>query len=175
MVDSERFADNPFAAPESDIRPEQYEAAGTPAAFATFWQRFAASFADGICIQLLSVALGLGIGAVAAATGLANDDGTGAAEAMLEGLGGLVGVLTFWLYYALQESSERQATVGKRLVGLRVTDLQGRRISFGRATLRLVCKILSYLTFLIGFLIQPFTKRKQALHDLLAGTLVFKA
>lgn len=171
MADRPQFADNPFAAPESDIRPEQYEASDAPVGFATFWQRFAASFVDGIVIQILSIALGFSIGIVGGAMGLAGDDGSDA----LEALGGLVGLLTFWLYYVLQESSESQATLGKRLIGLRVTDLQGRRISFGRATLRLVCKILSYLTLLIGFLIQPFTKRKQALHDLLAGTLVIKA
>ena len=79
MADRRQFADNPFAAPESDIRPEQYEAADTPAAFATFWQRFAASFVDGICVQLLSVALGFGIGIIAAGTGLAKDDGSGSA------------------------------------------------------------------------------------------------
>ena len=71
-------------------------------------------------------------------------------------------------------SSSRQATLGKQALGLVVTDVQGRRISFGRATGRNLGKYISALTLLVGFLIQPFTARRQALYDLLAGTLVVK-
>ena len=67
------------------------------------------------------------------------------------------------------------ATPGKMACGIKVTDLDGRRISFGRATGRFFGKILSTLILLIGFLMQPFTARKQALHDILAGTLVVKS
>ena len=85
-----------------------------------------------------------------------------------------LGVSIAFLYFVVLESSEQQATWGKRLIGLRVTDLDGGRISFGRATARFFAKFVSYLTLFIGFLMQPFTKRKQALHDILAGTLVVK-
>ena len=37
-------------------------------------------------------------------------------------------------YFALMESSHRQGTVGKQVVKIKVTDLAGNRISFGRAT-----------------------------------------
>lgn len=164
--------DNPFAAPQSDITPERYEATDGTTTFATFWQRFAASFVDGIIVQILAVVVGVAIGLAAVVLGAA--DGTGNTETMFEALGNLAGLAMFLLYYALQESSAAQATVGKRLIGLRVTDVEGRRLSFGRALARTLSKMLSYLTILIGFLIQPFTKRKQALHDLIAGTLVVK-
>jgi uncharacterized RDD family membrane protein YckC len=79
-----------------------------------------------------------------------------------------------WLYEALLTSSSWQATVGKRILDLKVTDLAGNRISFERATGRFFAKILSSLIFGIGFLMVAFTARKQGLHDILAETLVVK-
>lgn len=80
--------------------------------------------------------------------------------------------LLAWLYFALCESSAWQATVGKLAMGIRVTDLQGRRISFPRALGRYAAKILSAMILLLGFLMIAWTRRKQGLHDLLANTLV---
>jgi len=88
--------------------------------------------------------------------------------------GGLLSVVGGWLYFALMESSASQATIGKTACGLRVTDEQGRRISFGRATGRYFAKILSALIFLIGFMMVGWTRRKQGMHDFIAGTLVLK-
>ena len=79
-----------------------------------------------------------------------------------------------WLYFALMESSVWQATLGKKALGLSVTDLEGRRIGFGRATGRYFAKILSSLTLFIGYLMAGFTEKKQALHDMIAGTLVLR-
>ena len=83
-------------------------------------------------------------------------------------------VVGAWLYEALLTSSSWQATVGKRLLSLKVTDLEGNRISFARATGRFFAKILSRMIWHIGFIMVAFTQRKQGLHDLLAGTLVRK-
>ncbi|MCX7512522.1 RDD family protein [Frateuria sp. STR12] len=77
-----------------------------------------------------------------------------------------------WLYFALCESSKWQATVGKLAMGIRVTDLEGRRISFWRALGRYAAKILSWMIVAIGFLMIAWTRRKQGLHDMLANTLV---
>ncbi len=63
-------------------------------------------------------------------------------------------------------------TIGKRALGIVVTDLTGGRISFGRATGRYFAFFLSDITLGLGYLIQPFTRKRQALHDLIAGTLV---
>jgi uncharacterized RDD family membrane protein YckC len=78
------------------------------------------------------------------------------------------------LYWALMQSSARQATYGKSLVGLKVTGAAGERITVGRALAREAAKILSTLTLLIGFIIAGFTKRKQALHDFIASTYVVR-
>ncbi|MGC1549487.1 MAG: RDD family protein [Rhodanobacter sp.] len=77
-----------------------------------------------------------------------------------------------WLYFALCESSAWQATVGKLALGIRVTDMQGKRISIPRALGRYPAKVLSFFILLFGVLMVAFTPRKQGLHDLIAGTLV---
>jgi uncharacterized RDD family membrane protein YckC/type II secretory pathway pseudopilin PulG len=77
-----------------------------------------------------------------------------------------------WLYYALMESSPKQATLGKMALGIRVVDLAGRRISFLRASARFFGQILSSMIFCIGYMMAGFTRRKQALHDMIAGCLV---
>lgn len=78
------------------------------------------------------------------------------------------------LYYALMESSKYQATLGKMALGIKVTDMNGERISFGKALLRAVGRILSQIIMFIGYIIAAFTEKKQALHDMIAGTLVLK-
>ena len=79
-----------------------------------------------------------------------------------------------WLYFAMLESGKSQATVGKRVLGLQVTDRQGVRVSFGRATGRFFAKLISALPFDIGFMMAGWTQRKQALHDMIADTLVVR-
>ena len=87
----------------------------------------------------------------------------------------LMFLITFtvnWLYHAIMESSTKQATLGKMAISLKVTDMEGNRITFARATGRFFAKILSGLIFNIGYIIAGFTEKKQALHDMIAGTLV---
>ena len=79
-----------------------------------------------------------------------------------------------WLYEALLTSSSMQATLGKMILGMRVTDQQGGRLDFGRATIRHFAKYLSGLTLGIGYVLVAFTERKQGLHDMIAGTVVQK-
>lgn len=86
----------------------------------------------------------------------------------------IVILVGYWLYFAAMESSPLEATVGKITLRLRVTDLNGGRISFGRASARHFSKIVSLGT-LLGFLAAIFTKRRQALHDVLAKTVVVDA
>ncbi|MGA9497765.1 MAG: RDD family protein, partial [Terriglobales bacterium] len=81
-------------------------------------------------------------------------------------------IFSSWLYEAFMESSSYQATLGKMIFGMKVTDLYGNRISFGRATGRHFAKWLSGMILGIGYIMVAFTERKQGLHDLLAGTLV---
>lgn len=89
-----------------------------------------------------------------------------------DALGAIITLGIPWLYYALMESSVKQATLGKMALGIVVTDLAGNRISFGRATGRYWAKLISALTLLAGFVMAGFTAKKQALHDMIAGCLV---
>ena len=137
--------------------------------YAGFWLRFAAYLIDSILLGLIFFPLGLGLGLMMGATG--NNQNP---ELML-GVNGALNMgslVVTWLYSSLLESSSWQGTVGKKLIGLRVTDLDGRRISFGKATGRHFGKILSSLICLVGFIMAAFTEKHQALHDQLAGTLV---
>jgi len=128
--------------------------------YAGFWRRFAALILDSIIIYSVFFAASLGL----RLAGLA-DPGV----MLLMNAGFLV---LAWLYYALQESSEAQATLGKRALGIKVTDEHGERIGFGRATGRHFAKIISSMTFGVGYLMAAFTQRKQGLHDMIASTLV---
>lgn len=85
-----------------------------------------------------------------------------------------LGMLSCLLYWTLMESSARQATLGKRVMGIKVVDMEGRRISFGKAAVRALVKGLLSNIFAVGYLITLFTKNSQALHDLIAECLVVK-
>jgi len=79
-----------------------------------------------------------------------------------------------WLYYALMESSPWQGTLGKRALGVAVTDVHGKRISFARASARFLGKLVSSLTFFAGYAMAGFTERKQALHDIFTDCIVVR-
>jgi len=98
--------------------------------------------------------------------------GTGVVVATTLGAGFVAVFFGHWLYEALMTSSSWQGTIGKRAMEMIVTDSEGRRLSFGRATGRYFAKWVSTLTFGIGFIIVAFTSRKQGLHDIIAGTVV---
>ena len=102
-----------------------------------------------------------------------SDSAIAAWQLLFDTWGVIIGILVPWLYEAILVSSSRQATPGKMAVGIVVTDVQGRRISFLRATGRWFGKYLSVF-LLIGYLIQPFTAKRQTLHDIMAGCLVLR-
>lgn len=77
-----------------------------------------------------------------------------------------------WAYYTLLESSEKQATVGKFTLGLKVTDLRGRRITFVQANMRYFFKLASAALLMLGFFLMLTSRRSQMLHDYLARALV---
>ena len=102
-----------------------------------------------------------------------SDSDIAAWQLLFDTWGVIIGISVPWLYEAMLVSSSRQATPGKMAVGIVVTDVQGRRISFLRATGRWFGKYLSAF-LLIGYLIQPFTAKRQTLHDIMAGCLVLR-
>lgn len=81
-------------------------------------------------------------------------------------------ILFSWSYFAYQDSSVSQGTVGKQAMNIVITDLNGRRISFTCATKRFMVKILASLPFFAGFLPVFINKNKQGIHDKIAKTLV---
>jgi len=85
---------------------------------------------------------------------------------------GMLIIVVPWLYFAGFESSRSQATPGKVLMHLIVTDLAGNKPTFARTTLRFFGKFISTLIIFIGFLMIAFTKKRQGLHDKIAGCLV---
>lgn len=148
-------------------------ATGIPAAFpiaveyAGFWKRFAAYFLDMIIVNIVSFVISFILGfIVGAAVGNGYDSD-------LLTLFIIPIILIFeWLYFALMESSSKQATLGKQALRIIVTDLEGKRISFGRATGRFISKLFSVIIIFFGYIMIAFTKKKQGLHDMIAGTLV---
>jgi uncharacterized RDD family membrane protein YckC len=129
--------------------------------YAGFWLRLVAHLVDWVIVNAALWGLGL---LLFVATG----------DPELVSGAGLLGLVGGTLYWAGMESSAWQATVGKRAAGIKVTDLAGNRVSFLRAFARNAAKLLSSLLFMVGFLMAGFTARKQALHDLLAETLVVR-
>ncbi|MFV8835368.1 RDD family protein [Aquisalimonas sp.] len=137
-------------------------------AYGGFWRRVAAALVDMLVLILPLTILQL----LLAPASLAGDQppGAGAFWTWWDTMNLAVG----WLYWAGMHSSSYQATVGKMLMGMKVTDLQGERISFARATGRYFAEILSGLLLMIGYIMVAFTRRKQGLHDKIAGTLVVR-
>jgi uncharacterized RDD family membrane protein YckC len=131
-------------------------------AYAGFWMRLAAAVLDAVIVGIIGLAIGLGVLAWSA---------RGGEDVRL--LAAAVALVVTWLYFSLMESSPAGATFGKRAFRLQVlTADRMQRVGFLRATGRWAGRWVSSLVLAIGYLMQPFTARKQALHDLLAGTVV---
>ena len=128
--------------------------------YAGFWRRFVASVVDSI---LLTTAFNILMWFVF-------PEGLKENQIFLF----IITVIPTWLYYALLESSAKQGTLGKVILGMKVVDYNNQRISFARATGRYFSKIISAIILMIGFIMVAFTSRKQGLHDMIAGTLVVK-
>jgi uncharacterized RDD family membrane protein YckC len=148
-------------------------------AYAGFWLRFVAFIIDSIVLYFIATIVTLPFLATMGLRGVMRGHLPMSPEEWMPLMGAFIRLAFIrtvlnWLYYALLESSTWQATLGKKALGLEVTDVEGRRISFGRATGRFFAKIISALILFIGFIMAGFTERKQALHDMIAGTLVIR-
>lgn len=151
------------ARPSAPLRGSTAESAFQGPVYAGFWKRVGAYLLDSIIVTVLCVALAFGI---ALSSNMNKDAET--FTLLIQGASFLVG----WLYWALMESGRAQATFGKQALGIVVTDADGQRIGFWRATGRYFGKILSGLLLCIGFAMAGWTQRRQALHDMMASTLV---
>lgn len=140
--------------------------------YAGFWIRFVASFIDGIIISIpiFVIAFILGVFSIFSSTDV--DTAVYEKSQLILDLFLYLGSLMISvLYYAGMHASKWQGTLGKMIVGIKVTDLNGKRISFGRALGRFFATILSSILY-IGYIMAAFTQKKQSLHDMIAGTIV---
>ena len=127
--------------------------------YAGFWKRVAAVFIDGLVWFIPDTIL---------QSALVDDFDDDVGFVMYF----IVLILTYCIYGAAFESSSKQATPGKMAVGIKVTDLNGRRIGFGKATGRYLGRFFSMVILGIGLIMIAFTEKKQGLHDKMAGCLV---
>jgi uncharacterized RDD family membrane protein YckC len=168
----------PVAAAPSPMAP------GPPVTYAGFWLRVLSYLIDAAILGIFAVpiligaAMAMGMGGVLASIPRNGDpfsNGLPPVFALFMSFCILLGIFGTWLYYALLESSEWQGTAGKKALGLMVTDLSGRRVSFARASGRHFGKLVTSLIPLgIGYALAGFTEKRQALHDMLASCLVLR-
>ena len=149
-----------------------------PVQYAGFWRRFVAYIIDRLILGVPS-AIAVIVFIVPSILVLVSRccDPESIPFAILSFVGSWIWLIFFivaahLLYFVWFESSRYQATLGKMLLGIIVTDFEGRRVSFLRALGRNLGKVISHLIFNIGFIMAGVTARKQALHDMLADCLV---
>jgi uncharacterized RDD family membrane protein YckC len=161
------------------------------AAYAGFWLRFVAAIIDGLVIGVpIGILVFMSIASMLPTimhTAQQNSQDPRVAMAFVATILPriffllVVALAGGWLYWGLMESSSWQATLGKKALGLYVTDLSGNRPTFGRASGRYFAgRGISYvpsiggLYYLVDCIVAGFTERKQALHDMIAGCLVLR-
>lgn len=157
--------------------------------YAGFGQRLVAIIIDIIVIGILQAvvitpilaAVGIGVASdVQSFEGMSEEEAAAAAGGMIATIMATMGTIMLVsyaiqvIYNTLMESSKFQGTLGKMAMGIKVTDMEGNRISVGKAFLRAFGKLISGFILLIGYLLAAFTEKKQALHDMIASTLVQK-
>lgn len=153
--------------------------------YAGFWLRFVAWILDGLIIGVIQwviitpILAAIGFASTFSFSDFQNLDETNAAAligviAGMFGIAWFIGLATRILYHTFMESSKFQGSLGKMALSIQVTDLAGQRLDFGKALIRNLCKIISNLTMLIGYIIAGFTEKQQALHDIIASTLFVK-
>jgi uncharacterized RDD family membrane protein YckC len=130
-------------------------AAGPPLQYAAFWQRVVAALIDLVIIAVAETAL----------------------RFVLPGrtwVGENLWFVLWFLYHSVMESSREQATIGKRILGIIVCGSDGRRLTFPRAAIRTLAKVLSFLICGIGYVMPLLTPHRQALHDILTDAVVVR-
>ena len=136
--------------------------------YAGFWKRFAAGFIDNLILFIPNYILRSAI----IDSAFLLEDVDPYSESFIYFTIVIVQTLMYWIYQAAFESSSKQATPGKMALGIKVTDLNGRRIGFGKATGRYFGRVFSMAILFIGCIMIAFTEKKQGLHDKMAGCLV---
>lgn len=145
--------------------------------YAGFWRRAAAVVVDGLLLFAIQIAASfaygvcLGIYYVSKLGRAPTPDELAPAIVVFQ----VAWVIIVFLYVAGMTASSYQATLGKIALGIKVCDLEGRRIGFGKSLVRELARAAAAACLLIGLVMAAFTERKQGLHDILVGTLVIRA
>ncbi len=147
--------------------------------YAGFWLRVVAFIIDSIVLSVLYLLLILPlydylVPQPAIDTGFTTQGTTLVQQIWMPDVSQVVLLLVGIAYYAVMEASRHQASLGKLALELKVTDAAGDRLSLSRSVLRNASKLISALLLMAGYLAAAFTRRKQAIHDLIAGALVLK-
>ncbi len=90
------------------------------------------------------------------------------------GTGIIMATIYYVIYSASFQSSKFMATPGKWILRIKVTDLNGKRISFARALIREIAKLISCLFCFFGFIVAAHSRKKQSLYDMISACLVVK-
>jgi uncharacterized RDD family membrane protein YckC len=169
---------SPYSAPRAAVGQWSGFQDGGEVVYAGFWKRAAASVIDSFIVGIAGVVVQMAVMLVAfgsiAALGASDP------SALFSSGAGIAGIVAMYLapialqavYFAAFHAGARQATPGKMAIGIKVTALDGQRISFWHGIGRYFATWLSALTLCIGYLMAGFTDRKRALHDMVAGTWV---
>ncbi len=143
--------------------------------YAGFWKRVAASCIDSLALCCITVPIGMVAGAI---TGFGFgvqpevDGHLSTGYWVMQAIINLVSLAISASYYAGFHASRGMATLGKKAIGIKVVRSNGERISLARAIGRFFALYLSMLTLYIGLIMAAFTRRKQALHDIICDTVV---
>ncbi|MCY8471606.1 hypothetical protein BJH90_12025 [Bacillus halotolerans] len=144
---------------------------------AGFWIRVLAYLIDGIIVSVPSYIILFIINSVFIAGSIATDPYMTKDEYMVKYLtlaflpAMLIMIVISVLYYGLLTASKMQGTLGKKILGLKVVNEQGGRVSIGQAIGRYFAYILSGIIFYIGFIMVAFGEKK-GLHDIICRTRV---
>ena len=158
------FVSNPYIT--SAVNPPSIRSTGGPVQYAEFLPRVLAFFLDSLFLGLMSCIPVVGTLVFLVAMG-----DIGSLEILSGCCGQIMSLLIGVVYYVVQETSPKQGTWGKQIMGIKVTDLQGNRLTIGRAVGRYFAKFITGCTCGIGVVMPLFTEKKQTLHDMIAGCL----
>lgn len=137
--------------------------------YAGFWIRLLASLLDGVILLVAAIC-------IMVLTGVPMEHMMDFINVELEGYTWQQSMYVFLslLYVILLPASTLQGTLGKAALGLKITDVNGERISVWRSLGRALSEILSTIILFIGYIMIAFHRQKRGLHDIIAGTYVIR-
>lgn len=135
--------------------------------YAGFWIRFVALIIDGIVLAVVNWIIAFAF--IGGSMSFTDPSALGAGFVLYY----LVAIVLRGAYFSIMESSDRQATLGKMAVGIKVADENGQKLALPHAIGRWAAKFVSTIILFIGYIMAGFDVKKQGLHDKIAKTVVY--